>query len=87
MILKQTENNLEAQIRFSNYAEGKDEEAFTPAALQGKGMIGASLRTIGKNRTHNLNKEFRISDPIQIALILLDLLLNIEILQVTHVMD
>ena len=33
------------------------------------------------------NKEFRISDPIQIALILLDLLLNIEILQVTHVMD
>ena len=32
-------------------------------------------------------KEFRISDPIQIALILLDLLLNIEILQVTHVMD
>ena len=34
-----------------------------------------------------LNKEFRISDPIQIALILLDLQLNIEILQVTHVMD
>ena len=35
----------------------------------------------------SLNKEFRISDPIQIALILLDLQLNIEILQVTHVMD
>ena len=33
------------------------------------------------------NKESRISDPIQIALILLDLLLNLEILQVTHVMD
>ena len=33
------------------------------------------------------NKESRISDPIQIALILLDLQLNIEILQVTHVMD
>ena len=32
-------------------------------------------------------KESRISDPIQIALILLDLQLNIEILQVTHVMD
>lgn len=57
MILKQTENNLEAQIRFSNYAEGKDEEAFPPAALQGKGMIGASLCTIGKNRTHSLKKE------------------------------
>ena len=57
MILKQTENNLEAQIRFSNYAEGKDEEAFPLTALQGKGMIGASLRTIGKNRTHSLKKE------------------------------
>ena len=34
-----------------------------------------------------LSKEFRISDPIQIALILLDLQLNIEILQVTRVMD
>ena len=33
------------------------EEAFPPAALQGKGMIGASLCTIGKNRTHSLKKE------------------------------
>ena len=38
-------------------------------------------------RNHKFIKEFRISDPIQIALILLDLLLNIEILQVAHVMD
>ena len=34
-----------------------------------------------------ITKESRISDPIQIALILLDLQLNIEILQVTHVMN
>ena len=44
-------------MRCSNYAEGKDEEAFPPAALQGKGRIGASLCTIGKNRTHSLKKE------------------------------
>ena len=45
------------------------------------------VRTLALQRAVSNIKEFRISDPIQIALILLDLQLNIEILQVTHVMD
>ena len=50
-------------------------------------QVSMSLSLTFTKRSLKLNKEFRISDPIQIALILLDLQLNIEILQVTHVMD
>ena len=50
-------------------------------------VLSSIVRTLALQRAVSNIKEFRISDPIQIALILLDLQLNIEILQVTHVMD